>query len=64
MSAKWTVLACVAVLALAAGVVLAFETAHVRTSAQREAFSNWLWPIVGVAVVGLWAWNLAGRRRR
>jgi hypothetical protein len=64
MSVKWTLLACVAVLALALGVVVAFESAHARTSAQREAFANRLWPVVGVAIVGLWGWNLAGRRSR
>jgi hypothetical protein len=64
MSAKWTVFACVAVLALAVGAIVVFENAHARTSAQREAFANVLWPVVGVAIVALWAWNLAGRRRR
>jgi hypothetical protein len=63
MSALWTVLACIAVLALAVGTFIVFETGHARTAAQRQEFGNWLWSVVGVAVVALWAWNLTGRRR-
>jgi hypothetical protein len=63
MSAIWTVLACVAVLALAVGTFIAFETGHARTAAERQEFGNWLWSVVAVAIVALWVWNLAGRRR-
>jgi hypothetical protein len=64
MPAKWTVLTCVAVLALAVGAIFAFEAGHARTSAQRQEFGNVLWAVVAVAIVALWAWNLTGRRRR
>ena len=64
MKAKWTALASAAVLLAAVGAVVAFEAAHSRTSAQREQFANWLWPAAGGLVVALWAWHLAGRRRR
>jgi hypothetical protein len=64
MRAKWTVLASVAVALAAFGVVVAFETAHSRTSAQREQFADRLWPIVGCLLVSLWAWHFAARRTR
>jgi heme/copper-type cytochrome/quinol oxidase subunit 2 len=63
MSAIWTVLTCVAVLALAVGTFIAFETGHARTAAQRQEFANGLWAVVGVVIVALWAWNIAARRR-
>jgi hypothetical protein len=63
MSARWTVLACLGVLALALGAVVAFEAVHSRTAAQRQEFANSFWPVVGVVIIALWAWNLAGRRR-
>lgn len=64
MSAKWTILASVALLLAAFGAVVAFETAHARTSAQREQFANWLWPVTGGVLVALWGWHFAARRRR
>ena len=62
MSVKWTVLACVAVPVLAVGAIVALETAHGRTAARWKQFANWPWPVIGVAIGALWAWNIAGRR--
>jgi hypothetical protein len=63
MHAVWTVLACIAVVALAVGAIFAFEIGHARTAAQRQEFGNWLWSVVLVVIIALWAWNLTGRRR-
>ena len=60
----WTILATVAVAALAVGSLVLFEFTVRPSSAQRTQAANVVWPVAGVLVVGVWGWFLAGGKRR
>jgi hypothetical protein len=64
MSGKWTALSTAGLLVLAVVSMIAYEATAHPGSEQRERFANAVWPLVGVAALGLWGWHLASGRRR
>jgi hypothetical protein len=66
VSLKWTLVATVAVVVLVVATFVAFEISTHPSPSQRQRIANVVWPVAGLAVVGLWGWFFVngGRRKR
>ena len=58
-----TILASVALALLGFAAVVAYEATAHPASVERGRSADWAWPIGGSALVALWVWHFAGRRR-